>query len=135
MRLTLEMRLTGDSNVILAPQRHNKFGTISIEVLTIPTTPPDAWARFMQDIADSWTQYTDSKGNLLNARPHWAKQWQGLKVRGQPIEQYLKHTAYKEAIPEFRRVLEKIAEAQGTTFQDMRSRFGNPLLERLIFED
>ncbi|CAE6354033.1 unnamed protein product [Rhizoctonia solani] len=135
MRLTLEMRLTGDSNVILAPQRHNKFGTISIEVLTIPTTPPDAWARFMQDVADSWTQYTDSKGNLLNARPHWAKQWQGLKVRGQPIEQYLKHTAYKEAIPEFRRVLENIAEAQGTTVQDMRSRFGNPLLERLIFED
>ncbi|CAE6418865.1 unnamed protein product [Rhizoctonia solani] len=135
MRLTLEMRLTGGSEVLLAPQRGNKFGTVSIEVLTIPTTPKDAWARFMQQMADAWTSYTDSKGNLLNARPHWAKQWEGLTVRNQPIEKYLKQSAYRDAIPEFRAMLEVIAESQGTTVQDMRNRFGNPLLERLIFED
>ena len=127
------MRLTGGSNMILAPQRGNDFGTISIEVLTIPTTPEKEWQSFMQQVADAWTSYTDSKGNLLNARPHWAKQWKDLTVHGQPIEKYLKETAYKDAIPEFRDTLEKIAAAQGTTVGAMRERFGNPLLERLFF--
>ncbi|KAB5590260.1 Substrate-binding domain cholesterol oxidase [Ceratobasidium theobromae] len=135
MQLTLEMRLTGDSNVILAPQRGNDLGTISIEVLTVPTTP-DAkkrWQSFVQQVVKEWTSYTDSNGTLLNSRPHWAKEWQGLTVRDQPVEEYLKHTAYKEAIPEFREALEKIAAVQGTTVDEMRKRFGNPLLERLFF--
>ncbi|CAE6465741.1 unnamed protein product [Rhizoctonia solani] len=133
MRLALEMRLTGGSNVILAPQRGNDLGTTSIEVLTIPTTPRDQWQSFLQQIADAWTSYTDSNGVPLNSRPHWAKEWAGLNIRGQSIEQYLKETAYKDAIPEFREMLEKIAAAQGTTVTDMRDRFGNPLLERLLF--
>ncbi|CCO34347.1 hypothetical protein BN14_08444 [Rhizoctonia solani AG-1 IB] len=133
MRLALEMRLTGGSDVILAPQRGNKFGTTSIEVLTIPTTPKDEWHSFLQQIADAWTSYKDSTGTYLNSRPHWAKEWEGLIIRGQPIEQYLKETAYKDAFPEFRKVLEKIVEAQGTTVADTRDRFGNPLLERLLF--
>ncbi|CAE7197879.1 unnamed protein product [Rhizoctonia solani] len=133
MRLALEMRLTGGSNVILAPQRGNDFGTTSIEVLTIPTTPEDQWQSFVQQVADAWTSYTDANGVPLNSRPHWAKQWAGLNIRGQPIEQYLKETAYKDAIPEFREMIGKIAAAQGTTVTDMRDRFGNPLLERLLF--
>ncbi|GAB1522219.1 hypothetical protein RhiTH_005331 [Rhizoctonia solani] len=133
MRLALEMRLTGGSNMILAPQRGNNFGTTSIEVLTIPTTPRDQWQSFLQQVADAWTGYTDSNGTHLNSRPHWAKEWAGLTVRGQSIEQYLKEVAYKDAIPEFRAMLEKIATAQGTTVVEMRDRFGNPLLERLIF--
>jgi hypothetical protein len=133
MRLALEMRLTGGSNVILAPQRGNDLGTISIEVLTIPTTPKDEWQSYLQQITDVWTGYTDHNGVLLNSRPHWAKQWQGLIVRNQPIEEYLRNTAYKDAIPEFRATLEKIAAVQGTTVDAMRERFGNPLLERLFF--
>ncbi|CAE6392647.1 unnamed protein product [Rhizoctonia solani] len=133
MRLALEMRLTGGSNVILAPQRGNTFGTTSIEVLTIPTTPKDQWHSFMQQVADAWTSYTDSNGQHLNSRPHWAKEWAGLAIRGRPIEEYLKETAYKDAIPEFREMLDKIATVQGTTVGDMRDRFGNPLLERLLF--
>ncbi|KAL5638994.1 hypothetical protein ACGC1H_003387 [Rhizoctonia solani] len=133
MRLALEMRLTGGSNMILAPQRGNNLGTTSIEVLTLPTTPKDEWQSFLQQIADAWTSYTDSNGVPLNSRPHWAKEWAGLTIRGQPIEQYLKETAYKDAIPEFREMIGKIATAQGTTVTDMRNRFGNPLLERLLF--
>jgi hypothetical protein len=133
MRLTLEMRLTGGSEVLLAPQRGNNLGSISIEVLTTTITPPKQWGSFLQQIADKWTGYRDHEGNLLNARPHWAKQWQGLTVHGQPIETYLKETAYKDAIPQFRAVLESIAESQGTTVAEMRERFGNPLLERLLF--
>ncbi|ELU37650.1 cholesterol oxidase, substrate-binding domain-containing protein [Rhizoctonia solani AG-1 IA] len=126
MRLALEMRLTGGSNMILAPQRGNNFGTTSIEVLTIPNTPRDQWQSFLQQVADAWTGYTDSNGTHLNSRPHWAKEWAGLTVRGQSIEQYLKEVAYKDAIPEFRAMLEKIATAQGTTVVEMRDRFGNP---------
>lgn len=135
MQLALEMRLTGGSNVILAPQRGNTLGTISIELVTIITNDEakKRWSSFTQQTAHVWTSYTDSKGALLNSRPHWAKEWQGLTIRGQPVEQYLKHTAYKDAIPEFRATLEKIAAAQGTTVDEMRERFGNPLLERLFF--
>ncbi|KAG9096003.1 hypothetical protein FRC07_011003, partial [Ceratobasidium sp. 392] len=133
MRLTLEMRLTGGSDVILAPQRGNNLGTISIEALTTTVTPPDLWQSFVQQLADKWTGYQDSKGQPLNTRPHWAKEWAGLTIHGQPIEQYLKETAYKEAISEFVATLETIAKAQGTSVSAMRAVFGNPLLERLIF--
>ena len=36
MRLTLELRIMGDSNIIMAPQNGNTFGTASIEVISIP---------------------------------------------------------------------------------------------------
>lgn len=133
MRLTLEMRLTGGSGVTLAPQRGNGLGTISIEALTTTVTPFELWHSFMQQLVDKWAGYQDSKGNFLNTRPHWAKEWSGLTVRGQPIETYLKESAYKDAIPEFAKALEAIAKAQGTTVSEMRAMFGNPLLERLIF--
>ncbi|KAG8678790.1 hypothetical protein FRC09_019542, partial [Ceratobasidium sp. 395] len=133
MRLTLEMRLTGCSEVILAPQRDNTMGTISIEALTTEVTPGDKWQSFLQQLVDKWTSYTDSKGQPLNSRPHWAQEWKGLKVRGKPIETYLKETAYKEAIPEFRAALETIAKAQGTTVSDMRQTFGNAMIERMFF--
>ncbi|KAG9078733.1 hypothetical protein FRC06_008199, partial [Ceratobasidium sp. 370] len=133
MRLTLEMRLTGGSQVLLAPQRGNNLGTISIEALTTTITPEGVWKSFLQQLVDKWAGYRDSKGQLLNTRPHWAKQWKGLTVREQPVETYLKGTAYKEAIPEFRAALEAIAQAQGTTVAEMRQMFGNPLLETLFF--
>ncbi|KAG9124347.1 hypothetical protein FRC07_011965 [Ceratobasidium sp. 392] len=133
MRLTLEMRLSGGSEVLLAPQRGNNLGTISIEPLTTTVTDSKIWQSFLQQLVDKWTAYTDSKGQLLNSRPHWAKEWKGLTVRGQPIETHLKKTAYKEAIPEFVATLEKIAKAQGTTVAAMREMFGNELLERLFF--
>ncbi|CCO35577.1 hypothetical protein BN14_09695 [Rhizoctonia solani AG-1 IB] len=134
VRVALEMRLTGDSDVMLAPQRHNKLGTISIEAVTTMATPSSDWELFLQDVVERWAQYKDSEGKLLNIRPHWAKQWQGLTIRGQPAEAYLKETAYKDAIPEFVKMLGEIAATQGTTVSAMRNIFGNNLLERLFFE-
>ncbi|CCO36211.1 hypothetical protein BN14_10339 [Rhizoctonia solani AG-1 IB] len=134
VRVALEMRLTGDSDVILAPQRHNKLGTISIEAVTTMETNSNDWESFLQDVVNRWAQYKDSDGNLLNIRPHWAKQWQGLTIRGEPAETYMKETAYKEAIPEFVKTLGAIAATQGTTVSAMRDMFGNNLLERLFFE-
>jgi hypothetical protein len=98
MRLTLEMRLTGSSEILLAPLLNNTLGTASIEVLTTSATPEEAWGSFQQQITDRWTSYRSATpgGPYLNARPHWAKEWQGLTVRGKPIETYLREDAYKE---------------------------------------
>jgi hypothetical protein len=135
MRVALEMRLTGSSQILLAPQLNNTLGTVSIEVLTSSVTPEEAWRSFMQQITDRWTSYrSHAKGGpYLNARPHWAKEWQGLVVRGKPIEKYLREDAYKEQRVEFVKVLEKLVKKRGGTLKETRQRFGNPLLERLFF--
>lgn len=76
MRLTLELRIMGDSNIIMAPQNGNTFGTASIEVISIPDAVTDnEWVPFLQRVADLWLGYRDAHGDLLNVRPHWAKEW------------------------------------------------------------
>lgn len=133
MRVTLEMRLTGSSNVLLAPQRHNDLGTISIEVLTTLNPTPDDWKDFKQQVLDKWASYTDADGKPLNIRPHWAKEWQGLKVRGKDVIQYLREDAYAEELQEFVDILSKITSGRGSSLDETRKRFSNPLLEQLIF--
>ena len=135
VRVALEMRLTGGSNVLLAPQRGNP-ATASIEVLTTLITPKDDWATFMQVVADKWTSYGDvrgANGKIVRPRPHWAKQYAGLQVHGKPIEQYFKEDAYPEAFQEFRTVFEGIVKARGSTVEETLARFGNGLMERLIW--
>ena len=137
MRVALEMRLSGGSQILLAPQRNNNLGTVSIEVLTTEATPEEDWKSFMQQVVNKWTGYRPAGiegGPYLNARPHWAKEWQGLEVRGKPIETYLKEEAYKEARVEFVKVLEEVVSSRGISLEETRNRFGNPLLERLFFE-
>lgn len=134
MRLTLEMRITGDSNIHMAPQYGNRHGTCSIEILTPADVPRREWLQFLQEICDRWDSYTDAQGRRLNARPHWAKQWQGLMMRGRPIIEHLKHEAYSDQIPKFKAGLAAIASAGGYGLAEIRARFANPLLEE-IFED
>jgi len=134
VRVALEMRLTGGSNVLLAPQRGNEV-TASIEVLTTLITPKDDWATFMQQIADKWTSYDvkDDQGNPMHPRPHWAKQWAGLRVNGKPIERYFKEDAYKDAFAQFRDAYGKIVNRTGNTVDGTLKVFGNDMMERLIF--
>jgi hypothetical protein len=130
------MRLTGTSQILLAPQLNNPLGTISIEILTTSITPDAAWRSFMQQLTDLWSRYRSlgEKGEpFLNIRPHWAKEWQGLEVRGKEIVRYLREDAYKEERVEFVRVLEEVVRRRGGTLEETRKRFGNPLLERLFF--
>jgi hypothetical protein len=134
MRIAMEMRITGHSNMVMASQYGNQLGTCSIEVLTTPNTPPAEWLQFMQDITDVWTSFKDSLGNTLNARPHWAKQWQGLTIKGKPVKQHLKDVAFVERIPEFTSALQAIAKSQGYSLNEMRSLFSNPLYDDLIFD-
>ncbi len=80
MRLTMELRIMGDSKILMAPQYGNKsdgmHGTASIEVLSIPdAVTDDEWVPFLQRVADLWLSYEDGKGARLNVRPHWAKEW------------------------------------------------------------
>jgi hypothetical protein len=132
MRLTLEMRIMGGSGVTMAPQHGNTLGTCSIEVLTTLNTDAGEWAAFMQAITDAWARLTDATGKPLNLRPHWAKQWQGLKVRGMPIVDYLRTVAYADRLPEFKRGLAAVAQAGGTTMKDLQRLFSNQFLDQVF---
>ncbi len=139
MRMPIEMRIMGDSNMTMAPQRGNKFGTCSIEVLTIEAglVDPKEWLAFMQDITDKWAKYTDANGNPLNIRPHPAKQWKDLTIqrtgeKRMAMEDYIRNVAYKEPINEFNANLIKIAEKGKYDVKEL-SMFSNSLLDRLIY--
>lgn len=76
MRLTMELRIMGDSDLLMAPQFGNRHGTASIEVLSVPDAVSDGeWVPFLQRVVDLWASYKDENGALLNVRPHWAKEW------------------------------------------------------------
>jgi len=75
MRMALEMRIMGDSDLIMAAQTNNTFGTVSIEVLTTMAAAAEGvWEPFAQEVAARWMNYK-SNGAYLNTRPHWAKEW------------------------------------------------------------
>ncbi|KUJ24026.1 uncharacterized protein LY89DRAFT_572706 [Mollisia scopiformis] len=134
MRLTMEMRIMGDSNLIMAPQSGNRWGTASIEVLSImDAVGDDEWVPFLQQVADLWLSYRDQEGALLNVRPHWAKEWESINMRGLPARQYLKEQAYKDAIPEFKSVLADIGKGQGWELKDIQARFSNELWDYMIY--
>lgn len=133
VRAALEMRLTGGSSVLLAPQRSNQ-STASIEIFTHLTTPPEEWRGIRQLVVDRWTSYTDREGKRQNARPHWAKHWFDLNVDGKPIETYIKEDAYLDAFKEFRETFSKITERRGSTVEESRTRFDNELMGRLVFD-
>jgi len=135
-RIALEMRVMGGSNVIMAPQYGNTkdgyHGTCSIEVLTTPQTDAALWNEFMQKVTDGWVKL-GIKGSL-HTRSHWAKQWQGLNFDGKDAITYAKTVAYKDRIPEFVKTLKKVGKEKGFTWDEMKARYSNPLLDKLFFE-
>ena len=135
MRTTLEMRLIGSSEMIMSTQRNNTHGTLSIEVLTNLLTEEEEWETFKQAILDRWASLKDpTTGEPLRIRPHWAKEWEGLSVRGQPVIEYLKNEAYVKAIPEFKDTISAVAAAGGYSAADAFSLFGNDLILDIIGE-
>ena len=131
-RMPLEMRITGPSSITMAPFRGNNLGTCSIEVLTLENTG-DTWIPYIQDVLNRWMELKDNQGNYLDSRPHWAKEWYDLQVRGKPMVEYLKET-YKDAIAEFRDIYGQIAKQQNWSVEDARERFNNDTLNQLFFE-
>jgi hypothetical protein len=133
MRLTLELRIMGGSDVVMAPQYGNKFGTASIEVITVPDTVTDGeWKFFLQKVANIWMGYGDAA--KINVRPHWAKEWDGIQFAGLDAREYLRTVAYKDQIGEFKGLLTQIGEQQGWELKDIQSRFSNDLWDKMIFD-
>lgn len=139
VRIALEMRVMGDSNILLAPQRGNQLGTCSIEVLSTPNTPRDDWHAFCQKLANKWNSYTDpATGGRLNTRPHWCKQWSFLSLPDShggwmTAPEWMRNVAYKSEIPEFLGQLRRIGVQAGFTLDDLRARFGNELFENIFW--
>lgn len=149
MNVALEMRITGGSDITLAPQKGNK-ATCSIEVLSLACLEKDGssrekhqkkWHSFMQDVFDIWCKYTDFNGQPLKIRPHWAKDWEGLTytnpVTKKKVEiiDYLTKVAFNEERVKFKSDLQEIARKGGYTLKDMIDRFSNPLLKKLFLDD
>lgn len=136
MRLTLELRIMGGSDIILAPQKGNSYGTAAIEVISLPDAVSDGeWMHFLQQVSDLWMSYEDGNGQKLNVRPHWAKEWEGLRMGEDRMDarQYLKTVSYREAIPTFKEVMATIGKEHGWTLEDVKARFSNHLWDEMIF--
>ena len=147
MRLPLEMRITGGSSVNLAPQfGNNTHGTCSIEVLTPANVDKEEWLAFMQETTDSWMNlksedgdpihpFKNDDGQELYVRPHWAKEWEGLKVHGKPIKDYLRQEAYKDQIPLFRNGLAAAAKSGGYNLKDAEEVFSTKFSQEMFGAD
>ncbi|KAL9069103.1 MAG: hypothetical protein Q9161_005750 [Pseudevernia consocians] len=137
MRLTLELRIMGGSDRIMAPQAGNNH-TASIEVLTVPDAQQDGeWVAFMQVVSDKWMNYKDNSKTpmRLNTRPHWAKEWETLKMgpRNLDARQYLRTESYRDPIVNFKQTLERIGMEQGWKMEDIRARFSNELWDAIVY--
>jgi len=132
MRTTLEMRIMGGSNILMAPQADNQW-TCSIEVLTnMNTDRKTVWEPFGQRLLDTWASYKDDKGQPLKVRLHWAKEWQQYTIHGKPIIDYYTTEAYKVKIDLFKNAMAKIAENGKTTVKNNMHMFSNPLLDQVF---
>jgi hypothetical protein len=130
MRLLLEMRFLSHSDLVLAPYYGNALGTLSIEVLSVPDAVSDGeWLLFLQKVADRWMKRAEG----LNVRPHLAKEWDGLKIKGLDAREYLKEIAYKDQIVMFKEIANEMGKEQGWTLEEMRARFSNELFDKMIF--
>lgn len=134
MRMPLEMRIMGDSNVTMAPQRGHTLGTCAIEILTLAAVA-DIWEPYAQQVLDTWMRYTDSDGKPLRIRPHWAKEWDPYIVNGKPWREVLKNDSYKAEIIEFKQLLTAIGKKQQWTLGDLKRTFSNEALDYLFFDD
>lgn len=155
MKLLLEMRIIGKSDLILAAQHGNTMGTCCVGVLSVPKYDPchlgssaqellqhqhkdEQWQRFLQKVADKWFAIADStpeRKETLNIRPHLAKEWDGLRFRGMDAREYMKTVAYKDQTATFKDIVREIGERQGWTLEDMRRRFSNELFDEMIFRE
>ncbi|KAK9416811.1 hypothetical protein SUNI508_09509 [Seiridium unicorne] len=130
-QMPLEMRVMGDSNVIMAPQRDNTFGTCSIEILTLEAEK-EKWPAYSQRVLDAWMSYKDEAGRPLRTRPHWAKEWHGYTVQGRKWPEKLKED-YKVEIVEFKETLAIIGKSHGWTLDEIKQRFSNDFFDDFIF--
>jgi hypothetical protein len=76
MLVTIEMRVMGGSNIIMAPQYGNKY-TLAIEILSDMSISHEEWISFCDLTMPIFDAYTS-----FPARPHWAKEWEPVSKQG-----------------------------------------------------
>ena len=135
LRVFLEMRIIGGSDALLAPQRGNDLGTVAIGIgSTINADRDGQWLEFCQRVVDAWSASSpDLAGGYSNVRPHWAKVWTGLRMQGQPIEEYVRDVAFADQIRDFKGAMADIGRRHNYSVEDAQARLSNPLWDRIIF--
>lgn len=126
-RLSLELRIMGGSEMLLAPQS-GYDATCSLLLKTPDVVNPDDWNQFIQQVSDMWLRY-DHKGVRLRSRPHWAKQWPETYDGVEPID-FLRER-YCEELPLFFDGLSIICASGGYSLDDLRM-FCSPLMLELF---
>ena len=87
LMFVLEMRIIGDSDCFMAPNKGNKNGTVTIEMLSTKLIKEEIWEEFMSKVSSKVLTYTDHDNNKLNIRFHWAKQMpKHLAINGEDKE-------------------------------------------------
>lgn len=130
--LTLEGRVMGCSEVLMAPQFGNKHGTISIEVLSTRIVPQKTWEDFKVKLAEVWMSYKDHDGTPLHGRVHWAKEMpRTVTFQGEslPIVEY-DHKVYATNMEMFFKTLSNLTEK--VSIGDISRLFSNTWLDRLF---
>ena len=115
LMFVLEMRAIGDSDCFMAPNKGNKNGTITIEILSTKLIKNEIWEDFMTKVSSKILTYTDHDNKTLNTRFHWAKQIpKYLNINyndsGEMIEtnEHIKET-FKDDMDAFCKVLDDIS--------------------------
>lgn len=116
----------------MAAQKGNAY-TCSIEVLSNMLVPHDKWVPAVEEVISKWTSYTDSLGNPLNIRTHWAKEWDGLKFGDKNARDYVRD-CYKDTRPVFLSHLQQIASQGGYSLDKMKEMFSNNLWDEVIYK-
>jgi len=129
VQVTIEMRMVGNSNMYLAPEHGNHHGTCSIEFSTTGHADEKLWLEFCQQINNIWYNYKDRNGNFLKVRPHLAKEFNSLIIRGLPILEYLRDINRSE-YNKFKQQASNVAQAGGYKRGDL-AMFSNSSIDAL----
>ena len=126
--MVMEVRLTGGSDVYLAPMYGNEHGTVSIEVASSPLVPVDVWERFKGDLAATWRSNFEG----LKVRPHWAKEFP-LEVGDVSTADYIREV-YADQLPLFFNTLYEIVTTLTGSMAETQERFSTKYFDE-IFPD
>jgi len=133
IRIALEMRIMGGSDIHLAPQKGNDF-TCAIEILTSVITDRKVWTNFIQELLDAWSDIPNSR-----VHPHWAKEWapttldkdfKGWTIQNKPIVEYIKKE-YSAELNAFKDAEKKLAEKAGIKVEN-NAMFSNDTLDEVF---
>ena len=131
LMFVLEMRIFGDSDMIMAPSKGNKHGTVAIEILSTKLIDEQLWENFMSRVASKLHSYQDHDGVQLKTRFHWAKQIpKKFDVNGveKSADEHIRDT-YATEMEEFCKVLDAVSPGKRNGAFE---RFGNKYLDRLF---